>query len=64
MTFTIGRRRYRRGRRGARRRRLGKKPAGFLGLGAEDHPRQTADGGVLGFDGAHEPLEGSQHFFK
>ena len=63
MTFTLGRRRCRRPR-GARGRRLGKKPAGFLGLGSEDHPRQTADGGVLGFDGAHEPLEGAQYFFE
>ena len=64
MTFTLGRRRCRRGPLGARGRRLGKKPSGFLGLGSEDHPRQTADGGVLGFDGAHEPLEGPQHFFE
>ena len=64
MTFTLGRRRCRRSPLGASGWRLGKKLAGFLGLGSEDHPRQTADGGVLGFDGAQEPLQGPQYFFE
>ena len=63
MAFTLGRRRCRRGALGASGRRRGKKLADFLGLGSEDHPRQPAEGGVLGFDGAHEPLEGPQYFF-
>jgi hypothetical protein len=61
MAFTLGWRRGRGDAGGTAWRWLGKKLAGFLGLGSEDHPRQPPDSSVLGFDGAHEPLEGAQY---
>ena len=60
MAFALGWRRGRGGVRATDGQWLGKDLASFLGLGSEDHPPQPADGGLLGFDGTHEPLEGVQ----
>ena len=64
MAFTLGRRRG--GGRGeeAGCRRLRKNLAGFLDLGPEDEPLQPANGGLLGLDEPHDPLQGAQELLE
>jgi len=39
---------------------LSEQEPGLFGLGAEEHPPQSAQGCVLGFQGAQNPAEGPQ----